>query len=216
MFLLAVVFYFAPIPEVTDSDMADGEEQGADFDTGYKDKPLYKQYTLFWGVAAQFCYVGSQVAIANFFINYAQDVKPGTTQSQGSNLLAVAQSLFAIGRFAASLAMKFLKPRHVLWLYMTMIVIFIIFAMTTTGNAGIATLSLVLFFESCIFPTIFTLSLRGLGRHTKRGASFIVASVSGGAVFPPVLGAVADATNTRTAMCIPLIGFVVSWNLSRD
>ena len=72
VFLLAVVFYFAPIPEVTDSDMADGEEQGAIFETGYVDKPLYKQYTLFWGVAAQFCYVGSQVAVANFFINYVQ------------------------------------------------------------------------------------------------------------------------------------------------
>ena len=59
VFILAVVFYFAPIPEVTDSDMADGEELGADFDTGYIDKPLYKQYTLFWGVAAQFCYVVS-------------------------------------------------------------------------------------------------------------------------------------------------------------
>ena len=69
VFILAVVFYFAPIPEITDSDMADGEEQGAAYETGYVDKPLYKQYVLFWGVAAQFCYVGAQVAIANFFIN---------------------------------------------------------------------------------------------------------------------------------------------------
>lgn len=74
VFLLAVVFYFAPIPEITDSDMADGEELGRNFETGYQDKPLYKQYILFWGVAAQFCYVGAQVAIANFFINYVEVV----------------------------------------------------------------------------------------------------------------------------------------------
>ena len=74
VFLLAIVFFLIPIPEITDSDMADGEEQGRDYDTGYKDKPLYKQHVLFWGVAAQFCYVGSQVAIANFFINYVQQV----------------------------------------------------------------------------------------------------------------------------------------------
>ena len=232
VFLLAIVFYLVPIPEITDSDMADGEEQGRNYDTGYVDKPLYKQYVLFWGVAAQLCYVGSQVAIANFFINYVQQVdqrtfsychlhiktantyqvKPATTQSTASNLLAVAQSLFAIGRFASSFLMRFLRPRHVLWLFMTMIVVFIICAMTTPGNAGIATLSLVLFFESCVYPTIFTLALRGLGRHTKRGASFIVASVSGGAVFPPVLGAVADARNTQIAMCVPLAGFIVSWS----
>ncbi|MCJ1293320.1 hypothetical protein MMC34_004874 [Xylographa carneopallida] len=212
VFLLAVVFFFAQIPEITDSDMADGEEMGRDFDTGYVDKPLYKQYVLFWGVLAQFCYVGSQVAIANFFINYVQQVRPGTSQSTGSNLLAVAQSLFAIGRFFSSLCMRYLKPRHVLWLFMTMIVIFISCAIGVGGNGGIATLSLVLFFESCIYPTIFTLSLRGLGRHTKRGASFIVSSVSGGAVFPPILGVVADARDTQVAMCVPLVGFVVSWS----
>ena len=139
-------------------------------------------------------------------------VKPSTSQSTASNLLAVAQSLFAIGRFASSFLMRFLRPRHVLWLFMTMIVIFIICAMITPGNAGIATLSLVLFFESCVYPTIFTLALRGLGRHTKRGASFIVASVSGGAVFPPVLGAVADSRDTQIAMCVPLAGFIVSWS----
>jgi FHS family L-fucose permease-like MFS transporter len=72
---------------------------------------------------------------------------------------------------------------------------------------------LVLFFESCVFPLIFTLSLRGLGRHSKRGASFIVAAVSGGALFPPVLGSVADALggNTQHAFFIPLIGFVIAF-----
>jgi len=212
VFLLAVVFYFAPIPEVTDSDMADGEELGADYETGYVDKPLYKQYTLFWGVAAQFCYVGSQVAIANFFINYVEFVRPGTSKATGSNLLAMAQGLFAIGRFVAAGMMKFIKPRYILWIFMSMIIIFISCAMGLSGNGGIATLALVLFFESCIFPTIFTLSLRGLGRHTKRGASFLVASVCGGAVFPPIMGVVRDHKNAQIAMAVALAGFVVSWS----
>ena len=212
VFCLAVVFYFAPIPEITDSDMADGESQGAAFETGYHDKPLRKQYTLFWGVIAQFCYVGSQVAIANFFINYVQQVRPGATQADGSNLLAMAQGLFAIGRFVAAFMMKFVRPRHILWLYMSMIIVFISCAMGLHGNGGIATLSLVLFFESCIFPTIFTLSLRGLGRHTKRGASFLVSSVCGGAVVPPILGVVADARDTQIGMAVPLAGFIIAWS----
>ncbi|KAI9894909.1 MAG: hypothetical protein M1814_000129 [Vezdaea aestivalis] len=212
VFLLAVVFYFTPLPEITDSDMADGEEMGADWDTGYADKPLYKQYTLFWGVAAQFCYVGSQVAVANFFINYVEEAIPGTTKARGSNLLAMAQGLFAIGRFVAAFLMKFVRPRLVLWLFMTMIVIFISMAMALRGNGGLASLSLVLFFESCIFPTIFTLSLRGLGRHTKRGASFLVASVCGGAIFPPIMGVVADKRTTHIALAVSLAGFIVSWS----
>ena len=71
-------------------------------------------------------------------------------------------------------------------------------------------LMIVLFFESCIFPIIFALTLRGLGRHTKRGASFLVSSVCGGAVGPVILGNVADHIGTRKAMCIPLIFFAIA------
>jgi hypothetical protein len=64
---------------------------------------------------------------------------------------------------------------------------------------------------SCIFPTIFTLSIRGLGRHTKRGSSFIVAAVSGGALFPALTGLAADSMTYHKAMCVPLAGFFVSF-----
>lgn len=83
--------------------------------------------------------------------------------------------------------------------------------MGARGEAGVATLSLVLFFESCVFPTIFTLSIRGLGRHTKRGSSWIVASVSGGALFPALTGLVADHKGYHIAMCVPLAGFLVAF-----
>lgn len=108
--------------------------------------------------------------------------------------------------------MKWIRPRFILLGFLTGCVIFIAAAIPTTGDAAIAMLCLVLFFESCIFPTIFTLSLRSLGRHTKRGASLLVASVSGGAVFPPMLGAVVDARNTRIAMAVPLGGFLIAYS----
>ncbi|KAI9842957.1 MAG: hypothetical protein M1837_006694 [Sclerophora amabilis] len=211
VFLLAIVFFFSPIPEVTDADMADQAELSA-ADTGFQDKPLRKQYTLFFGVISQFCYVGSQVAIAGYFINYVTEVKPGLSSAAGSNQLAIAQGLFAIGRFMASFAMKYVKPRMILLVFLTACIGFAGATMATTGDIGVAMLSVVLFFESCIFPTIFTLALRGLGRHTKRGASFIVAAVSGGAVFPPILGIVSDQVDsTRIAMVVPLAGFVIAW-----
>jgi FHS family L-fucose permease-like MFS transporter len=83
VFLLAVVFFFAPIPEVRDADMAAQAKTTTDA-TGYADKRLRYQYALFWGVAAQFCYFGSQVAIANYFINYVTTVKPSLTSTQGA------------------------------------------------------------------------------------------------------------------------------------
>lgn len=150
--------------------------------------------------------------MASFFIHFCVEVKPSLSTADGSNLLAVAQALFAVGRFVASLMMKWVKPRYILLGFLTGCVVFITAAIPTKGDAAIAMLCMVLFFESCVFPTIFTLSLRGLGRHTKRGASFIVASVSGGAVFPPMLGAVVDARNTRIAMSVPLAGFLVAYS----
>lgn len=204
-----MVFFFAPIPEVTDSDMADSNELAAS-DTGYEDKPMRKQYMLFWGVVAQASYVGAQVAVANYFINYTIHVRPDLTQGQGSIQLAIAQSLFAIGRFSATFLMKFYKPRIILLAYTIGCIVFIICAIAVPGTGGLACLSVVLFFESCLFSTIFTLSLRGLGRHTKRGGSFLVSSIVGGAVWPPMTGAIIDATNAQTAMIMPLIGYLIS------
>lgn len=198
-------------------------------DSGYVDKPFRKQYILFFGVAAQFCYVGAQVGIAAYFINFYTQARPDETHAgdaesinrahqQGSNMYAIGQGLFAIGRFAAAGLMYITKPRWVLLIFQTMIMIFLAAAIgTDTGDGvranwgGVALLMIVLFFESCIFPTIFTLSLRGLGRHTKRGASFLVASVCGGAVVPAILGNVADITGTRIAMVVPLAFFIVAW-----
>jgi len=213
VFLLAIVFFFAPIPEITDADMAYQAELSVDDDTGFEDLPLGKQYTLFYGILAQFCYVGAQVACAGYFINYTQSVKPGTSKATGANYLAVAQGCFAIGRFISSLLLKFTKPRYVLLAFLSMVIVFNCLVLGVSGNAGIASLCMVLFFESCAFPLIFTLSLRGLGRHSKRGASFIISSIGGGALFPPVLGCVADSFggNTQKAFFIPLIGFVIAW-----
>ena len=209
VFLLAVVFFFAPIPEITDADMALQAEQCSDL-TGYEEKPLRKQFKLFFGVAAQFCYVGAQVGVAANFINYTIE-STGISAAAASDRYAIGQSLFAIGRFAAAGAFLFVKPRWVLLVFMTMIMVFIALSMGVYGESGAAFLSLVLFFESCIFPTIFTLSIRGLGRHTKRGSSWIVAAVSGGALFPACTGAAADRSSYHKAMGVPLAGFFIAF-----
>lgn len=149
------------IPEITDADVAAQSDQSASA-TGYQDKPFRHQYTLFWGVAAQFCYVGAQVAVAGFFIHYVTEVKPSLTTADGSNLLAVAQALFAVGRFVASLMMKWVKPRYILLAFLTGCVIFITAAIPTTGDAAIAMLCMVLFFEVSQVPsTLLTSNFPG-------------------------------------------------------
>lgn len=209
VFLLSVVFFFSPIPEVTDADMALQSEQSAGL-TGYADKPMRKQYKLFFGVAAQFCYVGAQVAVASQFIKYTME-SAGIEDHHAADRFAIAQALFAIGRFVSSGLLMFIKPRFILMAFMTAIIIFQACAIGVHGEGGVAMLSLVLFFESCIFPLIFTLGIRGLGRHTKRGSSWIVAAVSGGALFPSLTGLAAQHRNYHIAMAVPLAGFFVAF-----
>ncbi|KAH6622487.1 major facilitator superfamily domain-containing protein [Boeremia exigua] len=214
VFLLAIVFYFAPIPEVTDADMAfQAEETRA----GTDDKPFRRQYRLFHATFAQFCYVGGQVAIAGAFINYVTEVK-GTSSATGARYLAGAQGTFALGRFAGSAMMKFMKPRWIFLVYMTLSVIFLVPTITERGNPGLIVLYLVFFFESIIFPTIVALGMRGLGRHSKRGSGFIVGGVCGGAVVPPLLFVASDSQNhkssapTAVAMAVPLAFYIAAWS----
>lgn len=208
VFLLAVVFFFSNIPEITDADM----ERQADDAGVFESKPLRKQWLLWAAALSQFCYVGSQVAIAGYFVNYVIDVRKGTSNASGSNFLAVAQGCFAAGRFGGALLMKWVKPRIVFLGFFTGILVFNAAAVGARHNAGLAMLTLVLFFESICFPTIFTLGIRGLGKHTKRGSSIIVGTLIGGAIVPPILGATADALNdTGRAMFVPLIFYSVGY-----
>jgi FHS family L-fucose permease-like MFS transporter len=64
--------------------------------------------------------VGAQIAIASYFINYAHETRPGTTDSLAAQLLAGAQGAFALGRFAGVAIMKFAKARWVFLFYLTM------------------------------------------------------------------------------------------------
>ena len=198
------------------------EHEIADYDSG----PLRKQYTLFLGVWSQFCYVGAQVAVAGYFIStffdhlleHANDcldfcVEAGRSKAAASDLLAVAQGVYAGNRFLAGflLMVPAIKPRYLLTVYLGMCFVFSVAAMNTAGTQSIVLLIFVFVFESACFATIFTMSLRGLGRHTKRGGSFLVAAISGGCVFPPMMGAVVTDRNAHIALAIPMMGYILAW-----
>lgn len=205
------------MPEVTDADMGAQELEIAEYDPG----PFRKQTNLFLAVWSQFCYVGAQVAVANYFVNFVEET--GKESARASDLFAVAQGLYAANRFIAGglLMVKGIKPRYLLAVYLGACFVFAVAASQTHGDTSIAMLVLVLCFESACFATIFTLGLRGLGRHTKFGGSLLVAAISGGTVFPAMTGAVAthlvkkngkeDKRTFHTAMLIPMAGFICAW-----
>ncbi|PQE15467.1 glucose galactose transporter protein [Rutstroemia sp. NJR-2017a BVV2] len=207
VFILAIIFFFSHIPEITDADM---EFQAQETHAGADELPFRKQYKLFHAAFAQFCYTGAQVAIAGYFINYVTETRAHTSSALGANFLAGAQASFAVGRFAGVGLMYIFRPRWVFGVYMVLAMVFLAPAITQRGNTGMAMLYICLFFESICFPTIVALGMKGLGRHTKRGSGWIVGGVLGGACVPPLTGVAADRYGTGLAMFVPMCFFVGS------
>ncbi|POS83135.1 hypothetical protein EPUL_006093 [Erysiphe pulchra] len=179
---------------------------------------IWKQTNLFLAVWSQFCYVGSQVAVSNYFLNFCEE--SGKSPSTSSNIFAAAQGLFTFNRFLAAslITFPFFRPRIVLATYLFLSFVFTLAAALTNSNTSIILLCLAICFESACFATIFSLGLRGLGRHTTIGGSLIVAAIGGGAVFPPLAGAVATKMQKighkrpfHQAMMVPMTGFIAAW-----
>jgi FHS family L-fucose permease-like MFS transporter len=122
-----------------------------------------------------------------------------------------------VGRFSGAFIMQRWSAPKLLSLYAVINVALLVVAMSTSGRVAVGALWLTIFFMSIMFPTIFALGVRNLGAQTKVASSFMIMSIIGGAVFPPLVGSVADATGSlQLALLIPLIGFgvVLAYGLS--
>lgn len=101
-------------------------------------------------------------------------------------MFSYMQITFMVGRFASTPLLRYFDPATITAIYGTMCAVFSLVAALTGGKAGVASLFIVFFFESAIYPTVFTLATSNLGAFTKRGASLVVMGVGGGAAFPPL------------------------------
>jgi FHS family L-fucose permease-like MFS transporter len=171
------------------------------------------QFPRYWlGVFAQFAYVGAQVGVWSFLIRYTQHNFPGTSERSASDYLFWTLVLFFAGRFVGTLLMSRFDAAKLLMLFAAADVALCVTAAITGGDIGLYALMATSFFMSIQFPTIFTMSLRGLGTYTKSGASFLVMAIVGGALIPLVMGGVSDASNINLAMFVPAACFaVVMW-----
>ncbi len=170
---------------------------------------LLKYPHFYKGVLAQFCYVGAQVGTWSFFIQYIQDYT-GEHEKLAGYLLTGTLGAFAIGRFSATLLMKFLQPSRLMGIYGAINITLVLLAVVFPGWVGVWSIFLTSFFMSLMFPTIFALGIKGLGENTKLGGSLMVMAIIGGAVFTPIMGLIADKWKSMAlAMVLPLICYVV-------
>jgi len=165
-------------------------------------RELLKHHHFLTGVFAQFCYVGAQVGTWSYFIMYSQDYT-GIAEKSAGYFLTGTLVAFLIGRFSATVIMKYIKPGNLMGVYAIINILLISVAVIFPGWVGVWSIFLSSFFMSLMFPTIFALGIKGLGANTKIAGSMIVMAIIGGGVFTPLMGLIA-VKNMALAMLVPL------------
>ena len=183
-----------------------GESEGEDRDEGsFRQLLHYPQ--LWFAVAANFCNVGAQISSWSGLIPYMKQFTEVSERTAANYLVAVLVAM-AVGRFASTPLMKYVRPSRMLGFYGVANVALMAITITRPGVIGAWSVVASGFFVSIMFPTIFALGLKGLGPNTKLGGSFLVMAIFGGAVFPPLMGLIGKMTGSlAVGYLMPLAGF---------
>ncbi len=176
---------------------------------------LWKNKRYIWSVVAQFFYVGVQIMCWTFIIQYGkyyfmQDgLSEGEAAKQAQLFNIVAMASFIVFRFICTYLMKYFKPAKMLLIFATIAFFLLIGVITGTNGYGIYCLVLVSACMSLMFPTIYGIGLKDIGRDAEIGAAGLIMSILGGSVLPPLQAAIMDAGGSEH-----LIGGLPSVNVS--
>jgi len=162
-----------------------------------------------FGVIAQFFYVGAQVCLWSYTIRYGQQAMPGTGEKVLANYLLASLVIFMLGRFVATALMARIAPATLMMAYALINAALCGVAMAAPNQLGMYAFVATSFFMSLMFPTIFALSVKGLGERSKAGSSLLIMSIIGGAVLTAIMGLVSDTFSIHTAVMVPLVCFAV-------
>jgi FHS family L-fucose permease-like MFS transporter len=170
-------------------------------------KKLFQQTHFVWAVIAQLFNVAAQAGTWAFFINYGHD-KMGLTDSAASGYMIIFMIMMLAGRFIGTYLMRFIAPNKLLAAFALGNILMCIIVAQSLGWVSFSALFMINFFFSIMFPTIFSLGIKNLGAQTQQASSFISMAVVGGAVFPIIMGKVADH-DVAAAYYLPIICYAV-------
>jgi len=165
------------------------------------------------GVIAQVFYVAAQIMCWTFIIQYAENL--GVTKAEAQNYNIIAMGIFLSSRFISTLLMKYMNSRLLLTIFSVGGFIMTLGAILIVGMPGLYCLIAISAFMSLMFPTIYGIALEGVGEDATLGAAGLVMAIVGGALMPPLQGALIDLGTVgflpavNFSFILPLICFVV-------
>lgn len=175
-------------------------------------RSLIKQASLSLGMVGIFAYVGAEVAIGSFLVNYIKELTQ-LPESQAATMVALYWGGAMLGRFIGIFTLKAFAPAKVLITHACLSMILIMVSMQSTGMLAVYSIVLVGLFNSIMFPTIFTLAIKGLGAGSEKKASGLLATaIVGGAVVPLITGLLADHIGLQHAFMLPVMCYgYIAW-----
>jgi FHS family L-fucose permease-like MFS transporter len=170
---------------------------------------IWRHPSLIFGAIAIFVYVGAEVSIGSFLVNYfSQPEIGGLTEKVAASFVAFYWGGAMVGRFIGSALLQKMKTGRLLGICAMCAAALVAISMLSTGHAAMWSIILVGFFNSIMFPSIFTLGVAELGPLTGDGSGIMIMAIVGGALIPLAQGAIADRIGIHHAFFLPVICYL--------
>ena len=202
LLVVAIMFRFIKLPRIA------SVENEENFDAS-----VWNHRSLVLGALAIFLYVGGEVSIGSFLVNYfAESSIGGLSHAEAGEMVAYYWGAAMIGRLVGAAAMNYVAPTKYLSVNALIAIVMIIVSMNTTGSLAMWSILAVGFFNSIMFPTIFTLAVKGLGSLTSKGSGLVCQAIVGGALIPLVQGVAADMIGIQLSFIVPMLCYIyIGW-----
>ena len=199
LFLLAIVISRFDLPTIQGTE----HDEAAD-DSEHSFLEVLKVPHLRFGVIGIFVYVGAEVSIGSFLVNYISLPEIGDMEEMAA---AAYVSYYwggaMVGRFIGSALLQKFEAGKLLGIYALVAGVLCVTTTLTAGMFAAFALVSIGFFNSIMFPNIFTLGIKGLGSMTSKASSLLIMAIVGGAVIPIAMGALADSFTLQAAFILP-------------
>jgi FHS family L-fucose permease-like MFS transporter len=175
---------------------------------------VLKEKNLLLGMLGIFTYVGAEVAIGSFLVNYIME-NAFLLEADAANFIAFYWGGAMVGRFIGIYTLKLFSPGKVLAFHAVAAIALIFTSINSTGMLAVYAMILVGLCNSIMFPTIFTLAIKGLEDHAEKASGLLATAILGGAIVPVLTGWVADGNGLRTAFLLPAVcyGYIAFYGL---
>jgi len=203
---LGILFSFIKVPVLTDPHVVATDAYAIGGEV-HADKKLFQHKHFVFAIVAQLFNVAAQGGTWAYFINYGHEMMHLTDEKAGY-FFSLSIFMMMIGRFTGTFLMRYIAPNKLLAIFAACNIVMCIIVSQAFGWVSFGALIMINFFFSIMFPTIFSLGLKDLGKHTQQASSFIVMGVVGGALFPPLMGLIANK-NVATSYLLPIVCYAV-------